>query len=729
MADLVGQVRYDAEIDLTKLRSSGAQAEKIAHDTGDGIAKGIEGGTNKADAAFQKFSSTLKTGLIAGGVAAAAGLAVAIKGAMTFESSLSQLAQASGATGAQMDGMSTLARQLGKDTDLAGVTASDAAKAMVELSKAGLSVKDTMDASKGVLSLARAGNIDFADAAVIAASALNAFALEGKDATMVADTLAAGANASQADLSDLAMGMQQSATVAKQFGLSLNETVTALSLFANNGIRGSDAGTSLKTMLISLASPSTKAAAAMKDLGFNAYDASGQFVGLEEMSKRLNKATEKLTDQQKQNALATIFGTDAFRAAAVLADNAGESYSGMAREVGKAGAAQKAAAAQMGGFQRATENLDNAFADMGLTVGNYLLPKATQATNAFAGLINKLSDGIPGAIQTFMGLLPAVTGVTATVATYAGAIYTARAAVTALAVAQGALNAAMRMNPFLLLASLAAGVVASYFTLSAQSDSTGSAHERLKAAQDRLRFTTDGLKDANDRLSGAHLTLQGAQLQVESATNRYTESLKLNGANSLITRQAQHDLEQAKWNLKRATDEVAVATQNQTTKERENADAVKQFEEAAGRKAGSAKVVNEALKTQKDKLQDVDKWVNNLNGKTYTYTVEQWLKTLDKTPNKGPTIPIGRASGGPVSANKPYFVGDNPDGSLNKTSELFIPNRSGHIVNSKDLQAALQGQSTSSSGEITKIIQNNNIYNDIDLDVASRQLAYQVARG
>ncbi|NED60560.1 phage tail tape measure protein, partial [Streptomyces sp. SID10244] len=181
----------------------------------------------------------------------------------------------------------------------------------------------------------------------------------GKDANQVADTLAAGANASQADLADLALGLQQSATVAKQFKLSLNDNVTALSLFANNGIKGSDAGTSLKTMLIALAKPSEAAAGAMEDIGFNAYDASGQFVGLREMSTRLKKSLSGLTDEQKQNALATIFGTDAFRAAAVLADNAGDSYDGMSKKVGEVGAAQKAAAAQMGPYEKSIERLKN----------------------------------------------------------------------------------------------------------------------------------------------------------------------------------------------------------------------------------------------------------------------------------------------------------------------------------------------------------------------------------
>lgn len=366
---------------------------------------GLDETSNKTGASLSKLGNAAKVAFAAAGVAAATGIGAALKSTATYESSLSQLKQASGATTDQMEKMSAITRKLGRDSDLAGVSASDVAEAMVELSKAGLSVNDTMAATKGVLSLAKAGNIAFADAATIAASALNAFGLKGKDASKVADMLAAGANASQAQLGDLAAGLQQSATVAKQFGLEMNETVTALSLFANNGIKGSDAGTSLKTMLIALAKPSSEAASAMKEIGFQAYNAEGQFVGLEEMSKRLKKATEGLTDEQKQNALATIFGTDAFRAAAVLADNAGKSYDGMSASVGKAGAAQEAAAAQMGTLQRSWEGLGNAISDAGLSIGLVLSPYASTAADVVANLVNAFNVG---KIDEFTGYLKSI---------------------------------------------------------------------------------------------------------------------------------------------------------------------------------------------------------------------------------------------------------------------------------------------------------------------------------
>lgn len=371
--------------------------------------------TNRLNDTFDGFKSAAKLAMVTTGTAAVAGLGMAVKSAGDFESSLSQLKQASGATSQEMQLLNAKARELGKDNSLAGVTASKAAQAMVELSKAGLSVKDTMDAAKGVMSLAKAGNLEYAQAAVIAASALNAFNMKGNEATKVADALAAGANASQADLADLALGLQQSATVAKQFKLSLNENITALSIFANNGIRGSDAGTSLKTMLIALANPSTAAYNKMKDIGFSAYDASGKFVGLAEMSNRLQKSLSNLTDKQKQQALATIFGTDAFRAAAILSQNAGESWNKMASEVGKAGAAQEAAAAQQGGYQKAMENFSNTLSDVGLTVGEKLLPPLTDFINAASDKVGPAFDFITKNGDKFIITLTTLAGTFGTI--------------------------------------------------------------------------------------------------------------------------------------------------------------------------------------------------------------------------------------------------------------------------------------------------------------------------
>lgn len=335
---------------------------------------------------------------LVGAGALAAGVA-SVKMAGDYEQGLNIFKSVSGATAQQMAMVAAKARELGQDASLPGVSARDAANAMTELSKAGLSVNDTLAASKGVMSLAKAGQIDVADAATIAAQALNAFKLKGSDAGKVADVLANGANASATDIRGLSLGLQQSAAVASQFGVSLEDTVTTLGLFANRGMQGSDAGTSLKTMLISLANPSKKASELMHQLGINAYDASGKFVGMRQLAQNLQNGLKGLSEEQKQQALATIFGTDAFRAAAFLADSAGKSYDDMSKAVGRSGAAMDLAKAQNSGFNGALDNLKSTIETVATDFGQKLLPELTK-------VIKQLADS--GAIEAFGNILTAL---------------------------------------------------------------------------------------------------------------------------------------------------------------------------------------------------------------------------------------------------------------------------------------------------------------------------------
>lgn len=343
---------------------------------------------------------------LVGAGALAAGVA-SVKMAGDYEQGLNIFKSVSGATAQQMAMVAAKARELGQDASLPGVSARDAANAMTELSKAGLSVNDTLAASKGVMSLAKAGQIDVADAATIAAQALNAFKLKGSDAGKVADVLANGANASATDIRGLSLGLQQSAAVASQFGVSLEDTVTTLGLFANRGMQGSDAGTSLKTMLISLANPSKKASELMRTLGINAYDASGKFVGMRQLAQNLQNGLKGLSEEQKQQALATIFGTDAFRAAAFLADSAGKSYDDMSKAVGRSGAAMDLAKAQNSGFNGALDNLKSTLETVGTDIGMKLLPPLTK-------IIKELANS--GIIEAFGAALTALTPIISYVA-------------------------------------------------------------------------------------------------------------------------------------------------------------------------------------------------------------------------------------------------------------------------------------------------------------------------
>ncbi|GAA1073961.1 hypothetical protein GCM10009648_07400 [Tsukamurella spumae] len=579
----------------------------------------------------------------------------AVKAAGNYESSLSQLKQASGATADEMAQMSAKAQELGRSNDFAGVTSADAAKTMTELSKAGLSVKDTLDASKGAMALAKAGNIEFADAAVIAASALNAFGLQGDKANEVADTLAAGANASQAELSDLALGLQQSATVAKQFKLSLNENVTALSLFANNGIKGSDAGTSLKTMLIALSKPSKASANAMKEIGFNAYDAQGKFVGLREMSIRLQRGLAGLTDEQKQNTLATIFGTDAFRAAAVLSDNAGKSYDGMSKSVGKVGAAQEAARAQMGPYERAMEGLNNTLEDLSVQVGTKLLPSVTGFVNFLSGSAITTFNMFSAALS---GQAPVLTGLGVGLLAYGAATTGVTAATKAWTMAQAALNLVMKANPVGLLIAGVTGLVAAFVAVTGQTNNSTSATKRLDSARRELAAANDQAKQAEDRLREAQVSAQGAALSVERAQRTYNEAVRQFGPRSLEAREAAYSLKRAQESLGAANRETKAATDGNTSAQQNQANKKAAVVSAESSKRAAFYSTRDAVLGQTGAVKRLGLSLDQLNGKKVSYSVAEITEANYK--KEHPNAPFAKnAIGTNYSAGGTTLVGEH----------------------------------------------------------------------
>lgn len=334
----------------------------------------------------------LKGGLAAGFAATVGGAGFAIKAAGDFEQSLNLLEATSGATDKQMQAISRTAKQLGADTKLPATSAKDAADAMLELSKGGLSVTQTMKAARGVLQLSAAAQIDNATAAGIVADALNSFGLSGKRAVDVADLLAASANASTADIDDMALALKQSSAVAASMDVPIETVVAALTEMANAGIKGSDAGTSLKTMLLSLAAPTDKAAKVMKDMGISVFDAHGKMKPFPQLVGDFERALGPMTDKQRAAALATIFGSDAIRAANVILGQGRSELEKTTQKVTEHGAAQKLAEAQTKGFNGAMEGFKSSLETLAITFGEKLLPAATAAIQWLTANLPKMVE-------------------------------------------------------------------------------------------------------------------------------------------------------------------------------------------------------------------------------------------------------------------------------------------------------------------------------------------------
>ncbi|PJF46391.1 MAG: phage tail tape measure protein, partial [Candidatus Thermofonsia Clade 3 bacterium] len=225
-------------------------------------------------------------------------------------------------------------------------------------------------------------------------------------------------NASTVDVSELALGLANVGGSAKVAGLSFEETVQALALAAPYFSSAADAGTSFKTFLANL-SPSTKEATetmialglATADGASKFFDAQGRFVGMEAAARLLADATRNLSNEQKLQALQTIFGADAIRFAAAMAEAGAAGYVAMGTAMAQAGGASAAAAQMQQGYTYAVEQLSGAWETLQIVIGSLVLPALTNLVGALAtgiGGITAFVQSIAGADDPLVALGQAI---------------------------------------------------------------------------------------------------------------------------------------------------------------------------------------------------------------------------------------------------------------------------------------------------------------------------------
>ena len=339
------------------------------------------------------------------GLGLAGAFAVAVGAAAKFDKQMSEVGAVSDATGKQMEQLRQAALKAGADT---AFSATEAAQAEAELAKAGLDTSQILGgALTGSLSLAAAGSLDLAEAADISAKTMNVFKLEGKDVGHIADVLAASANKSATDVHEMGEALKMGGLAASSAGMSMEETVGTLSAFADRALSGSDAGTSLKTAIMMLQAPSAKAAGVMQDLGIAAYDANGQFVGTAKLAGNLQQALGGLTQEQRNAALATIFGADGMRAANVLYELGEKGVQDYVKAVDDQGAAAEVAAKKMDNLAGDVEKLTGSLETMAIQAGsgaNGGLRILVQSAGALVDEIGQLPAPLTSALTVMAGL-------------------------------------------------------------------------------------------------------------------------------------------------------------------------------------------------------------------------------------------------------------------------------------------------------------------------------------
>lgn len=486
---------------LSKVKSSGKAA-------GDSVASGAQKSSDnlaKAEIKATGFAAALKkvdansasindlaNGAGKVGLALTAASAAAVGVAATFDKGMSAV-KATGADAAQnFDALREAAIDAGADT---AYSATEAAGAIEELSKAGVSASDVLGgALTGSLDLAAAGEIGVADAAGIASIAMTQFKLSGQDVGHVADLLAAGAGKAMGGVQELGEGLKQGGLVASAMGMSLEETVAALSSFASAGLLGSDAGTSMKTMLQSLQNPSSKAKKLMDELGISLYDAQGNFAGLTNLAGQLEKGMGNMTQAQRDAAMATIFGSDAVRAANVIFDQGAEGIEDWISKVDDAGYAADTAATRMDNLAGDLEELGGAIESALIEAGSGpadMLRPVVQTLTELVRVIGNVPTPLLATVTGLSGLMGAGTLAAAGVGKAIVAISNTNQALKALGVQSQVSAKALKT------VGIAGGALTAVLTVVA------GVWGSVATAQEKARERTQELVDTFDEATGA----------------------------------------------------------------------------------------------------------------------------------------------------------------------------------------------------------------------------------
>lgn len=339
------------------------------------------------------------------GTALVGAFGLAVSAAARFDKQMSSVEAATHATGAELEMLRQAAMQAGKDTSY---SATEAAQAVEELAKAGVSTGNILGGGlAGALNLAAAGQMEVAEAAEVAASALTQFKLSGQDVPHIADLLAAGAGKAQGSVHDMSMALNQAGLVSAQMGLSIEDTIGTLTSFASAGLLGSDAGTSLKTALLMLANPTDESRELMEQLGISAYDAQGNFVGITALAGQLQSQLSGLTQEQRNAAMAQIFGADAIRAASILYEQGAKGIETWIGKVDDQGYAADTARMKtdnlIGDLERLRGELDNLAIQAGSGADGGLR-WLVQATEALVAQIGSLPPAVSSSVVALTGL-------------------------------------------------------------------------------------------------------------------------------------------------------------------------------------------------------------------------------------------------------------------------------------------------------------------------------------
>lgn len=316
--------------------------------------------------------------------------AAAVKTATDFEAGMSEVKAISGATGSEFEALKDKAIEMGAKTKF---SASDSAEAFKYMAMAGWDASAMMDGIAGVMDLAAASGEDLATTSDIVTDALTAFGLQASDSAHFADVLAQASSNSNTNVGLMGETFKYVAPVAGALGYSIEDTAVAIGLMANSGIKGSQAGTALRSTITRLAKPVGEAEKAVNDLGISMTNADGTMKPLGQTMVELREKFAGLTEEQKAQYAAMLAGQEGMSGLLAIVNASDEDFQKLTDEINNAnGAAEDMASVMMDNTAGAIEQLKGALESAGILIGEQLTPYIRQLAEWITGLVEKFNS-------------------------------------------------------------------------------------------------------------------------------------------------------------------------------------------------------------------------------------------------------------------------------------------------------------------------------------------------
>lgn len=343
----------------------------------------------------------LKSPLVAAGVtiSAGAGIADTVQTYADFEAAMSEVKAISGATSDEFAQLTEKANQMGAVTKF---TASESAEAFKYMAQAGWDAKEMMDGIEGLMSLAAASGEDLGTTSDIVTDALTAFGMSAKESGRFADVMAMAANATNTDVAKMGDTFKYVAPVAGALGYSIEDTAVAIGLMANNGIKASQAGTSLRSLLTNLTHPVGQAEDAINDLGISITNADGSVKPLSQTLQELRSKFSALSEAERAQYAAMLAGQEGMSGLLAIVNASDQDFADLTEQINNSsGAAQEMADIMMDNLSGKFELFTGALDSMKMSLGEKFKPYLMEALDWLTDKVPDVENALLTAMNSF----------------------------------------------------------------------------------------------------------------------------------------------------------------------------------------------------------------------------------------------------------------------------------------------------------------------------------------